>query len=279
MGFVVFVVVVGIIASLWFFGAAILAIMSAVWVFTVGVASVALIFGTVPFWLLVTAATLWIAYCLSDKDSDTDDEYDGGWSVTALVTVLLFGAIIAVVNHNMVSFEGYSVFWTCLLILGSFGVYLVVGGLWSIFRFDRLGTKRVAMIEAWKRERFAVLAKSGLSDEQMIVDCINSGPPKEPNTYGKAHDDYKTQQNLYRAACDYKDKFESMIDRARPNHNMDRIMFWIGLWPWSVIGYVLRDPVKFVHDLLIKVYEASYNRTVGKIEVQFKTVFSENSSR
>ena len=268
--FVLIVLTIGV--GFWFFGTVILSTAAVVFSALLAASAVALTFGTAPFWLLVTVATLFVAWCVSDGDSDLKDDYDEVWSGTAIVTVLLFSVIVALVNLKLFSFNDYSVFSTCLLIAGSFMAYLFIGGLWSIFRFDRFGTHRQAEIEAWKKERLDRFALLGLSTERAIAECIKEG------LADNRAEGYESRRYNYNEATSYRKRLEAMISAARPRNNMNRIMTWIGLWPWSVIAWVLRDPVKFVYDLLIRVYDASYNRTVGKLDNQFKTVFSDDST-
>ncbi len=68
-----------------------------------------------------------------------------------------------------------------------------------------------------------------------------------------------------------------MFERARPKNNVGRILIWIGLWPWSMLAWALRDPVKMVYDMLTGVFEAIYDRHVGRLEKQFQAVFANQS--
>jgi hypothetical protein len=263
------IVVLGAIGiGLWYFAAPIFTAVLAV-------VSAFLTFGTLPFWLLVIAGSVFIAWCVSDKESDIKDEYDV-WSGPAVITVILFTVIISIVNSNFLNLQTYSFFWAAIYIIGSFALYLVLGGFFSWFRYGRFVYHRRDYIEKWRKDTLRKLANKGLADERAIAECLRAGRPKTPENsdrHSARYDELIKKGILYDEAKGYRDGWNNLKEAAMPGKNMERILIWIGLWPWSMAAYFLRDPVKLVYELLLRFYEASYNGVFGKMEEDYKAIF------
>lgn len=253
--FIVGLLVLG--ALLYFAGPIILATVLAI-------LAVVFTFGTWPFWFLLAIVTLFIAWCLSEESWDGVSEM---WSGTAVASVILFTAIVAFVNKNLLSLKDYS-FWTSVgLVAGAFLAYFVLGGLWSAFKYYRFSIYRTERLENRKAEIRATLSIYGLTTEPLIADLLR----QEVN-----HND--PNYKAYELAKNYKVLIRGGFLRAKPSHNIDRISAWIGLWPWSIVATVLRDPVKLIYDLMLNVYNFIYNRTMGKVEAQYKAVFVDDQN-
>ena len=78
----------------------------------------------------------------------------------------------------------------------------------------------------------------------------------------------------YREAVNYKATYKAMLESSSYDNNIHRIMVWIGLWPWSLLAWVVRDPVRFAADSMSAVYDRIYRNIFGDMQTQFNSVFS-----
>lgn len=270
MGWVVFWVLVGISMISYFFGAVIvtaaLSFSAVVSAFLGG----ALVLGTASFWLLLLAVTVFASWCVSEgSDSDGDDE---PWSLAAAATVVVFGIIIAIANNSLFNLGDYPGWLVAGGVFLAFVAYLALGAAWSRHRYNIFLKKRLAMVESWKTAWFQNGYHGGMKTEQAVADVLRAGKPSDPK-----QKDYDDRASQYRTATQYKETVEEKLRALRPARNMDRILMWIGLWPWSFVASVLRDPVRMVYEMMLGVYTSLYDKTVGQVEKQFQTLFSDNS--
>ena len=275
MLFILFVV----FGSLYLWGGAILASIlgfgGAVLTWFVASGALFLTFGTFPFWLLVAIVSLFVAWCVSeDKDFESTDEM---WSGTAVATVALFGLIVSIINKNL--FAGYSGWTLAGLIILMFAGYLIFGAGWSRFKYIRFGRRQREKIQTFRTVRLGVLRnKHGLNDERAVAAKVNAGQPTRPDRHRRtdteADREAERSHDAYQEAITYKQAVESMLEKARPENNIGRIMVWIGLWPWSVLAWVLRDPVQMVYELMLGVYEKAYKGVFGTLESEFQAAFA-----
>ena len=283
---VIFVIAI-IIGCLYMWGAIVLATAAAilvpVWAWILASGALVLTFGTVPFWLLVAALTLFVAWCVYEGDLDNEVM---PWSGVAVSTVVFFGVLIFFINKNSFSLEGYSGWAILGIVFVLFVAFLACGALYSRHRYINRNRRTMREIEKWRVEELKFLKEiHKLNDENAVADGIRQGKPASSpvDRYSPSNREnqerFQVELNTYNAAQNYKNTVEKMLGQARPDKNMHRIMTWIGLWPWCMLSQVLRDPVKMVYNMMISVYEAAYNSTFGTFESEFQKVFSRNEEQ
>ena len=269
MGWFILFVLLSIVAgAIWYFEV-FAVIMATLAVFLGAIFT----FGTLPFWIFLSLVSLFVAWCVSIEDSDSDK---GIWSGTAIVTVSLFGIFVGFANKNFFHYEGLGLGAFGLIVL-IFVAHLASGVVFSVARYYRFGRNRMKKLEAWKRERLSQLStRYHLKTESEIAEAIRAGEPLPPDR----HMSQEVVNNVlkaaegYREAVNYKATYKAMLESSSYDNNIHRIMVWIGLWPWSLLAWVVRDPVRFAADSMSAVYDRIYRNIFGDMQTQFNSVFS-----
>lgn len=263
MGTLVLILIICVGLLAWLYSAVALALVATVLAFV----SSAFVFGTVYFWLLVVTVSLLVAWSISENP-DYDNEDDGGmWSGVAFISVGLSAILIGIVNRDSLLFSDLSIWMKVIAVSGYFVAYLASGAVWSRYKYIKFSKKRLKAIEAWKQEDLLKLKRDyGFESEDSVAEWVKD---KE------AGKDVKDKEyTKYVAACRYRDVADEGYRRIRPEYNTHRLMVWIGLWPWSIISWLLRDPVKFVYEMMLTFYERVYVSVVGQSQQEFKEKFS-----
>ena len=208
-----------------------------------------------------------------------------GWLIVVALTLVMFacaehektlwcGLITGVVAFFIYALTGFNIpletFRHPLYAGLSFIGYLMVGALWSVFKFDRLIDKSFSKLAAKKTE-FISNCKQGLENAKLEgknAERTWPGPLQDVAgtqrqevkqkllaqfNEGKIPDEYL---GLWNISCAQSNYFQPLNEKPTPLKNKSRITTWMAFWPWSVADYFL---FKLVKDLL----DAIWRRLVG----------------
>lgn len=144
------------------------------------------------------------------------------------------------------------------------GAYLVVGIVWSFIKwFSYLHNFKDKFLDA-KRE---FLVEHNLpSDTSLTEEFLEDFEDKSEKKYAEEYAEY--QANTSR---DHFSKFtspsrkhiyfdKSLLQRPLAVHNKNKIVAWMSLWPFSMVGTLINDPVRRMFTFLFNQLRATYQR-------------------
>lgn len=99
--------------------------------------------------------------------------------------------------------------------------------------------------------------------EKFLLGLNPPGDPKAtvPSNFQKDFEEYLGRQSSYRGI--YGDN--PMNLRPRAAKNKARIVSWMSLWPCSLIGTLLNDPVKRLFNLIFNWFKGLYQKMADKL--------------
>ena len=135
-------------------------------------------------------------------------------------------------------------------------VYLVGGVVWSFIKwFSFLMQFR----DKFREHKEAFLISKGIKVEGEKPTLQNPmwNRLDVPVEYRSEFKDFIRRHYFYRA-----DKFYEMasLERPRVTKNKARIMAWMTLWPFSIVGTVLNDPMRRIFNLLFTWFKNLYQK-------------------
>lgn len=162
-----------------------------------------------------------------------------GWAtVTLIATVvgLQFFHVVDVLHYVM-----HHALETLLYVAG----YLVVGIVWSFIKwFSFLMQFR----DKYREAKDDFCKDNGLKPEAI------------PENMEKQLRDYVSRRS-------YSHEFRGNVmgDKPRAANNKSRIVSWMSLWPFSIIGTLLNDPIKRLFKLLFNTFKNLYQKMADRV--------------
>jgi hypothetical protein len=179
------------------------------------------VFGSVGFWILLAAVSC-LFICLLEYRK-------GGWATVALIATLVLlywlgNLRFAWVIHHPLQTAGY------------FVAYLVLGTGWAIFKW-------------W---RFVRNLAHGCRD--LLMDFLRHHAIVEKTVPENLKDEWKewvSKEPRYHKLNLQTN--ENGVVPPHPNDHKEEIYLWMAFWPWSVLWFILDEPIR-------KIFRTIYRR-------------------
>lgn len=192
-----------------------------------------------------------------------------GWATLTLIVTLVGVQLLHVAD--LLTFVKGHVLETLLGV----GVYLVVGIVWSFIKWFSFLHKHLDKFTEAKED---FLKKHDLPNDSKITNSflLELDDLKEKE-YKIKYEEYernrltsKTHLSSPSMAHIYFDK--SLLNKPLASDNKSKIIAWMSLWPFSLIGTVINDPVRrfftFCFNRLKSSYQAISNHVFKDTELQ-----------
>jgi len=164
-----------------------------------------------------------------------------GWATVVLIASLVGAHVFHVVN--VLSWVQTHSFETLLYALA----YVGVGVVWSFVKW-------FSFLMAF-RDKFRTLKEAFLSARNL--DVKGSVPEELRDVFA---------QYIRNSKVGYHDSYGlSFLIRPRATENKSRIVSWMSLWPCSVIGTLLNDPVRRLFNWMFTAFKSLYERMTNHI--------------
>ncbi len=159
----------------------------------------------------------------------------------------------------------------------SFVGYFAIGGIWSVFKWNRFNSKHkekfdealARFIKEWKNVATGSNQKDWLYDLGVATaerDTVRASVIAELNAGC-------VPQILVRKWHDsqpYVPRELSVTTKPAPRRFKKKITTWIAFWPWSALNYLLSDILKDLVDLVMRLLNGVYmwitNRHFGQVD-------------
>jgi hypothetical protein len=162
-----------------------------------------------------------------------------GWSTFAILCVVLSVHFLAGVNvwHAIATHPLY--------IVGGFIGWFVMGILWSWLKWFALVKREASRIREI-RDKFleSYGTEMGSAQPDIMVKCWNHIADKVGYWGGDHADPAKVIE----------------LAKPKPSDNKERIIFWIGYWPLSMILTLIDDPLRRLADALYRWVSGMFSR-------------------
>lgn len=196
-------------------------------------------FGTMWFWILIVWVNV-MMFTLIDF-VEIDDSHISG----ATATFLLTGVVLYLMNGASLM----SYFTTNLPLLIAFiGTYIVVGCIYSY----------------WKWGRF-VLKRRETRDKLLRQFCTNEHISSEKPIPGELLYDWQKflkdneNESIYRNS-----KRSKSPSKPLAKEHKGKIVAWACYWPWSFLWTLLNDPVKRLFLTIFKYFQEAFQRVADR---------------
>ena len=200
------------------------------------------VFGAFGFWAL-----LFIISCILIGLVEAEN---GLWATGVFIFTLAFVAFAVKLSVHVITDHPLM---TILYLLG----YFAIGALWAIVKWWRFV---VYLVEKYKEIR-----KEFLRDHDILGFTI---PDNFKDKWFK-HLENNYGRNGYRSlGMSFTEKGLKPPD---PSNHKERIYSWITFWPWSLLWFILDEPVRKIakaiyngiYNFLVKISEAALRNTVA----------------
>lgn len=125
----------------------------------------------------------------------------------------------------------------------------------AIYKARDFGTASLQEVASTLRiqHKEAQKAEQGWHQEARTEqDAANLGwPPEHPLQYERLDSSYKIQQDL--------DTIEDLLTPPQASENKRRIMAWISAWPFSMVWYLIDEPIKQIFEWMKGTYQRISN--------------------
>ncbi len=164
----------------------------------------------------------------------TELEYFG-WATALLLVIVGAGQIAG--NLSVLSWVGAHTTETLVYAL----VYVAVGVGWSFVKWFSF---LIQFRDQYREQKEAFLTKNKLNPTGQV-------PEELREAFGRFLGGlYSTRQ--FRG--------NSMTEKPKASNNKSRIVSWMSLWPCSMVGTLLNDPVRRLFNFLFNNFKALYQR-------------------
>jgi hypothetical protein len=166
-----------------------------------------------------------------------------GWATILLIIGVTLAQWLHVVN--LLTFASTHALATVMYVLA----YVAVGIVWSFIKwFSFLMSAR----DRYREWKIKFLTKEGFNPDGQI-----------PEEKRGAFKQFIYNQHAY----NYQDPIADLYDGKRPRaaNNKARIVSWMSLWPCSVIGTLLNDPVRRVFNFLFFHFKELYQKLADRV--------------
>lgn len=160
-------------------------------------------------------------------------------------TLTLVATLIGLQCFHLLDVLSYVVHHTVETLMYTAG-YLLAGIIWSFVKWFSFLMRF--------RDRYRECRNTFFKDNNLQV-----GTPLSP--------EMASALNTYLARQDYYGEFRGNPLTAKPKavKNKSRIVAWMSLWPFSVIGTLLNDPVKRLFKFLFNSFKALYQQMADRV--------------
>jgi hypothetical protein len=189
--------------------------------------------------LVIAIVGLFVIFCIATVLIEVERF---GWATLTMIAALVLAQFCNIVDiwgaisHNAVS--------TALYVLG----YLVIGVVWSFVKWFSF---LMAFRDKFRQEREDFLNSRGLGS------IPNASVPD--NLLEDFHN------FLRRSYTVISFRGNALSQRPRASNNKERIVAWMALWPPSLIGTLLNDPIKRLFTWLFNAFKALYQKMADAI--------------
>lgn len=181
-----------------------------------------------------------------------------GWATLALIGTVVGAQLLHVVD--VLHYVEHHALQTGLYALG----YVLVGVAWSFVKWfsylmsfrDAFRTQKEAFIKETNQRRATLTDTTG---RDAIPLDQNAPIPTELQAAFKEYIQHNARWN-----SEHRSQLFDM-ERPRASKNKSRITAWASLWPCSVVGTVLNDPVRRVFNFLFNWFKALYQQMADRI--------------
>lgn len=170
-----------------------------------------------------------------------------GWATLSLIATLVGVQVFHnTLGFNLLSWVESHALVTGLLTLG----YVVVGIIWSFVKwFSYLMSYR----DKFREHKEAFLKANNLGG--LVVTA-----PVPEELRGKFEEYLRTNTRW-----DDHGRHIAALERPRASKNKSRIVAWMSLWPFSLVGTILNDPVRRLFNFLFNWFKALYQKMADTI--------------
>ena len=181
-----------------------------------------------------------------------------GWATLALIATVVGVQLLHVVD--ILHYAEHHAVQTGLYALG----YVLVGVAWSFVKWfsylmsfrDAFRFQKEAFIKETNERRSTLTGVTGR--EAMPLD-LNAPIPIELQAAFK-----EFIQHNARWTSEHRSQLFDM-ERPRASKNKSRIVAWMSLWPFSVVGTILNDPIRRLFNFLFNWFKALYQQMADRV--------------
>lgn len=159
-----------------------------------------------------------------------------------------------------------------LLFLETFGVYIVVGMLWSLIKWKLLCRK--------VRDKYYAVLAEFLKENSQKSEVLTSIPEHLSEEW------LNTLQNTCWSPWEEwtpRKQIDSIRDIIpKPNDHKSYLLFWLGYWPLSVLWFFLDDVIDklfhYIYKFLSRIYQPIANSTFADVKDDIKSAAQRDTS-
>jgi hypothetical protein len=162
-----------------------------------------------------------------------------------LATVTLIAALVGAQAFHIMDVLHYAEHHVLQTLLYAVA-YVGVGVLWSFVKwFSFLMSFR----DQFRELKGQFLTKQGLDPNGQV-----------PEEFASQFKDWMIQKSVYGISFQMRN-----LERPKASDNKSRILAWMSLWPFSVVGTVLNDPIRRLFNFLFNQFKALYQKMADRV--------------
>lgn len=189
---------------------------------------------------IIVLIVLFFLFCMATVLTETEHF---GWATFTMIATLVCVQLLHVAD--LFAYVQHHVLTTILYVLG----YLAAGLAWS---FAKWFSFLMAFRDKFRQEKVSFLRWKKLDED------AEGQVPKEMRP---AFLEYMRQTGAF----DYRFRDNSLAEKPRASNNKARIISWMSLWPFSLTGTLLNDPVRRLFNWLFNSFKALYQKMADAI--------------